>query len=590
MKALAAFTFFLFFAINIIWGQKIIHKQTVPKEYNLKPEYKRGLPPNLYAALEFSDANGNGILEAEEKATLLLTLINKGKGNAQDMQINIKDNHEDTAFHYKKSDNIYLIHPNDSAQITIPIKAGFHVKSENHQLAIEVKEMFGYDMDPAILKLNTLEFQKARLNLAGIEIMDYGDNTLALLEDGLLQAGEQVKVRVIIQNIGQNIAENVNYQVKTTDQNIYLENTTGVLGNLEIGQTNEFEFILSPNKRVKTQGRLSLFLNVSENRNLGNIKDSILPIELNQRPALAQVLDIKPVIDNLKNQVASFEFTSNKIKGNIGTIQNIYKIHKSKTSRPNAIAVIIGIEKYKNNLAPAPFAENDADIMTKYFKKVLGVETVYTYKSDEVHGFFFQQIFNPVNGELQKAIVRGETELFIYYSGHGIPDKSGENIFLFPSDGNIEMVDIQGYNLNTFYNDLITLGAKSTTVFIDACFSGSSKASEKIETQNLIASKGVIIHPKIIEPWQSDSTFCVFNSSSFNETSLGFDQSQTGLFTYYLCSGLQGAADFNKDSCITSGELGSFLIQKIPETARKISSGKQTPEFHGNQEFILTEY
>ncbi len=569
-------------------SQNVIHQQSSPKSFDLKPKYERGLPPNIFASLEFSDANGNGIIEAEEDATLILTLINKGKGNAQDLHINITDNNQDTAFDYKKNEIVYMLHPNDSARIIIPMHAGFRVKSGNHQLAIEVKEKFGYDMDPATLKLSTLEFQKSKLNLSGIEITDSGDNTLALVEDGLLQPGEQVQVKVIIQNIGQNVANNVKYEIKTPDPNIYLENTQGDLGNFEIGEIKEFHFTLSPNKRVDSKNKLPVFLTATEDRNLGNINNKILPIELNQRPAIAQTLDVKPIIDSLKNQVATFVFTSNKIKANIGSIQNVYNVKTTKMDRPNAVAIVMGVEKYKN-LPPAPYAENDADLITKYFQKTLGIETVYTYKTNDVQGFFFFQNFNPANGELQKAIIKGETELFVFYSGHGIPDKAGENIYLFPSDGNVEMADVQGYNLNKFYNSLVALGAKKTVVFIDACFSGASKASEKIATQNLIASKGVIIHPKIVEPWQTDSTFCVFNSSSFNESSLGFDQSHTGLFTYYVCSGLQGQADLNRDSTITTGELSDYLRQKVPETSRKISSGIQTPEFHGNTNIILTE-
>jgi len=250
--------------------------------------------------------------------------------------------------------------------------------------------------------------------------------------------------------------------------------------------------------------------------------------------------------------------------------------------------VVMGIEKYKY-FAPAPYADQDAEIMKKYFRDVLGVEKVFLYTNDEVSGFFFQNIFNPEYGELQKAIVKGKTDLFVFYSGHGMPSKDGTKVYLFPSDGRIEALQTQGYNLNTFYKNLEALGARSTTVFIDACFSGVSRPTETQETQNLVAMKGVAIKPKVEQPWENNPDFTVFTSSSFDETSLGFDPSQTGLFTYYVCAGLQGAADLNKDGKITAGELSDYVIEQVVSTSKKIM-GKQTPVFYGNREEVITEY
>lgn len=579
---------FLLLGIFNTQAQKIISKQSQSKKFDLKPEYKRELPPNLYASLDFKDANSNGILEAEEKAMLEIELINFGKGNAQDLDIIISDNFLDTAFHYKQKDKIYLIHPSDTVKIKIPISAGFHIKTGEHKLEIQVKELYGYDMDPAFLVLNTLEFQKAKLNLAGIEIIDFGESTVAITEDGLLQAGEQVKVKVVVQNIGQNIAANTKYKIETSDPNIYIENTEGELGNFIIGEIKDFHIIVSPNKRVSSKGDLPIYLTLTEERNLGNIHKKTLPIQLNQRPSSAQTLTVEPDIAKLTKQVARFEYNSNKIKSNIGALKNIASVNSSKTIRKNSVAIVMGIEHY-DKLPPAPYADKDADIIKEYFKKRLGVETVYTYKNNEIEGFFFDDYFNPVNGELNKAIIKGETELFVFYSGHGVPNKDGDKIYLFPSDGKIERIETQGYDINKFYQNLLKLEAKSTTIFIDACFSGSSKATEIIPTKNLLATKGVMIRPKILEPWKTDSTFCVFNSSSLNQTSLGFDPTQTGLFTYYLCAGLKGEADSDKNQQITTGELGDYLLKNVEETSVKILD-KQTPEFHGNRNIILMEF
>ena len=217
------------------------------------------------------------------------------------------------------------------------------------------------------------------------------------------------------------------------------------------------------------------------------------------------------------------------------------------------------------------------------------MEKIFIYTNDEVSGFFFENTFNPTFGELQRAIVKGNTELFVFYSGHGMPSKDGEKVYLFPWDGRKEALESQGYDINAFYKNINALGAKTTTIFLDACFSGVTRASENVDAQNLVAMKGVSIKPKIEHPWEINKDFHVFTSSSFEETSLGFDPSRTGLFTYFVCAGLQGKADINEDHKISIGELKDYVIKGVGETSIKIM-GRQTPVFYGNPNYILSEY
>ena len=101
--------------------------------------------------------------------------------------------------------------------------------------------------------------------------------------------------------------------------------------------------------------------------------------------------------------------------------------------------------------------------------------------------------------------------------------------------------------------------------------------------------KGLKIKPNIAEPCATNNNFSVFTSSDFDQTSLGFDDAETGLFTYYLCVGLQGKADNNGDKKITAGELYDYVAAKVSETSSKIR-GLQMPQFHGYRETILAEY
>lgn len=571
-----------------LFSQEEIRAKSEKYKFKYTPKYERGIPPNLFVDMSFSDENGNGILESNESAILKLQITNKGVGKAQGLNIKIKDNYYDNNFNIDKTSEIYFIQPEETKNIEIPIHTGFSVKTAEHKMEINVTEYFGYDMDPAFLVLNTMAYQKPKIVFSGYEILDYGSGTGSIIEDGQLQAGEMVKLKLIIQNIGQNIASNVEYSLTTNDKNIFIKDGRGNLDDMAIGEVKEFWVTISPNKRVNYVNKLPIYLTIKNKHNMGNLSEYRLPITLNKKPPIAQTLEVEADIDKLAKQVARFEYTSNKFTANIGTIKNISTTILSKTKRNDAIAVVFGIEKYKN-LPVAPYANNDADIIKKYFRDRLGVGKVVIYKDEDVSGFIFDDVFNPDDGELQKSIIKGVTDLFVFYSGHGVPSKDGQDIFLFPSDGKINRIEMQGYNINTLYTNLEKLGAKSTTVFIDACFSGSSRVSEKKKMENLVAAKGVIIKPKLVSPWKQDPNFTVFNSSGPSETSLGFDPSQTGLFTYYLCVGMQGDADENMDNKITNGELNKFVKEKVEETSKKIF-GTQIPQFHGNEEMILLEY
>ena len=299
-------------------------------------------------------------------------------------------------------------------------------------------------------------------------------------------------------------------------------------------------------------------------------------------------MEVKPDIEMLREQKYDFVTTSDKFTVNVGNLINIKEVVSSNTKRNNSVAVVFGVENY-TDLAPAPYAENDAEIIKEYFEKRLGIEQVVIYTNEQVSGFVFDNVFNPDYGQLQKTVLKGQTDLFVFYSGHGVPSKDGKNIYLFPFDGKVARLDIQGYNLNKLYENLEKLEARSITVFIDACFSGASKASEIIKSENLISMKGVKIVPKTKQPWLTNPNFSVFTSSGAEETSLGFDQSQTGLFTYYLCAGMQGKADEDNDGKITAGELNNYVTANVVNMSKKIL-GLQTPIFHGNKDMVLIEY
>ena len=266
-------------------------------------------------------------------------------------------------------------------------------------------------------------------------------------------------------------------------------------------------------------------------------------------------------------------------------IENLDSLPTKTSLRPYSVAIIIGVEQY-DFIPIAPYAARDAELISRYFKVFLGIERVIVHKNKEVSGFFFENLFNAEEGELSRIIENGKTDLFVYYSGHGIPAADGEDVYILPADSKMRLVEKQGYSLNSLFEQLNKLPTKSTTVFIDACFSGYGKFSQSESPLNLIQTKGVSVKPLFFQPWILNSNFRVFTSSSINKAALVLDESHTGLFTYFLAVGLRGDADANEDGHITAGELYQYVYSNVLDKSKKIYQ-KQTPCFYGDDSFIL---
>ena len=88
-------------------------------------------------------------------------------------------------------------------------------------------------------------------------------------------------------------------------------------------------------------------------------------------------------------------------------------------------------------------------------------------------------------------------------------------------------------------------------------------------------------------PWDTNPNFRVFTSSTEDQTSLGYDQSQSGLFTYFLATGLQGDADKDGDGIIKLNELVEYVTVNVTTESQKIRGGAQSPQFYGDGNFII---
>ena len=129
---------------------------------------------------------------------------------------------------------------------------------------------------------------------------------------------------------------------------------------------------------------------------------------------------------------------------------------------------------------------------------------------------------------------------------------------------------------NQLFDSVDKLNPRSVTVFLDTCYSGTTRTDEI-----LVAAKPIFLEPK---EQDIPSKFTVFTASAGRETAKVLEEAEHGLFSYYMMKGLEGDADSNNDNQITNGELFFFINKNVSRQA------SQSPQLNGDPEQILVKW
>lgn len=256
----------------------------------------------------------------------------------------------------------------------------------------------------------------------------------------------------------------------------------------------------------------------------------------------------------------------------------------SETINKNAIAIIIGNENYSHYsngaIADVPFAINDARKFSEYCKKTLGLEErnvillTNATKAQIEHGM-----------DRVRAIVSGigsaKANIIFFYSGHGVPDEkvNSTKSYLLPIDVNGSKTKYcisQDELIETFKS----IQAKSTTIFLDACFSGYAKSTNDMAMVN--AKDGTRAIVRKVKSATPQGNMIIFSSASNNQKSWPLKEKKHGLFTYYLLKKLQ---DTKGET--TLGELSRYITDNVSNKSAYFDM-QQTPVIKVSSELTQT--
>ena len=247
-----------------------------------------------------------------------------------------------------------------------------------------------------------------------------------------------------------------------------------------------------------------------------------------------------------------------------------------KQPERDAVAVVIGIADYRS-LPKAEYANDDARAFYDYAIRALGVKPeniklLVDSDAEEV------EILKTIRTWLPSR-VRSTTDVYVYYSGHGLPTADGQGFYILPQRADRDLVEDTAIPISKINAALQLAKPRSVTIFMDACYSGQARSGE-----TLVASARPI-------SLRTDNRFfpdgfTVITASQHDQISSSSPDLQHGIFSYYLMRGMEGDADANKDGKITLGEMQAYLSENVGRQAAMMSR-KQEPQLIGDANRVL---
>lgn len=241
-------------------------------------------------------------------------------------------------------------------------------------------------------------------------------------------------------------------------------------------------------------------------------------------------------------------------------VSDIDDVPKVNVVNENYFALIIANEKYKYE-SPVEYAVRDGRAFSEYCKNVLGIPDGQIEMCENAS---LGDIRFAVESFLTRAasLWKNNCHIIVYYAGHGMPDEETNSSYMLPVDANAGDLVHTAYKLSDMYETLGKLPALSVTVFLDACFTGSSRAGQPI-----LAARSVAVAP---DEEELSGNVMVFAATSERQTALPYHEQGHGLFTYYLLKKLK-----ESEGAVSYAELAEYVSLNVERTAFKFERRKE---------------
>ena len=259
------------------------------------------------------------------------------------------------------------------------------------------------------------------------------------------------------------------------------------------------------------------------------------------------------------------------------SFDSLNPLGKRTVKNRDALALIVGVEGYKNTPAQAIYADSDAKMFRDYASEKLGIpeNRIETLIND---GAELTDMLLSVKEWLTRSVKQDRSDVYVFFAGHGLASDDGEKMYLLPYDGSPRLLDRTAILRDELFSDIAAANPRSVTVFLDTCYSGTTRG-----TDMLVASRPIAIRAK---QQNIPDGFTVFTAAGGDQTAKPLEEAKHGMFSYFLMKGMEGDADSNSDNQITATELHQYVEQNVVRQ----SGGSQVPELQGDAGRVLVRF
>ena len=543
------FLLFLIFC-NTITAQQKASSEFKSIEINANGVYiEKSLPPLLeIIKFSFEDANANNRIDGQENCFITFTVINKGKGTARSLNAVLKLNTAVSDLNFNAITTLGNIRPNTIQEFKIPIKGGFNINNGQADFTLSFDEAMGMVPEPITYKIPTKAFDSPNVIVADYKYYS---------EQGTLAKGKPIKLELVIQNIGQGLAEQIVVEPKYPEWvNSNQENDRFTFERLLPGESKQlvFEYIISPKF---SSIEIEIPIAVTELKYKRFAQSKTIVAKVNAQTQNAKQL----VLQNTSNNNAKIDIKRATLNSDVD--QNIPENIIKQSQR---YVLIIGNENYtdyQNGISAevnVEFAASDAQSFKTYCNITLGVPESNTHLLINATAAKMKSEIDLVLKRIEKE--NGQGELLFFYAGHGQPDEQSKTPFLMPVD--VSANDLaNAIDLYALYEKFGNAKAKRITVFLDACFSGGGRNT------GMLAARGVRVKPK---PGSLSGNLMVFAATQAEQVALAYKEQFHGMFTYFLLKGIK-----ETKGRISYQDLANYISTNVSKTSLQINRREQEP-------------
>lgn len=263
----------------------------------------------------------------------------------------------------------------------------------------------------------------------------------------------------------------------------------------------------------------------------------------------------------------------------------------------DSIAIVIGNRNYRQTTT-VDYALNDAKAIQHFLTGSLGFRAENVFVLNDATLSEMNQALgsdsNPQAGRLWRSVKPGRSNVFVFYSGHGVPDLASRQPFLLPQDGDPNQID-SGYQLQTLYRNLDLVKQKvgdkrQVVVMIDACFTGETGR----KGESLLAVSAPGFQPAL--PKAANGVVRVVATSGASPANWD-NRNNLGLFTSRFLMGAAGlagkelagkglaggdapagATGREAQGAINWAELRAYMVASVRDQSLRDTGREQIPE------------